>query len=157
MTLVGAFKADNGYDHRAGTINLNFKKHAQVRLRVHRFVIRRFPDSCVHNYTAADAIANTLQIRIIEKPVVNIIERFAKPENRTSPDACVRTNARMKTNGSIAPTIAAESKIQIPPIVWAATIHPNWTRKNRATQTDNAILNVRVFSVLGIRLTHDTA
>ena len=31
----------NGYDHRAGTINLNFKKHAQVRLRVHRFVIRR--------------------------------------------------------------------------------------------------------------------
>ena len=32
---------DNGYDHRAGTINLNFKKHAQVRLRVHHIVIPR--------------------------------------------------------------------------------------------------------------------
>ena len=33
---------DNGNDHRAGTIDLNIEKHAQDRLRVHRFVIPRF-------------------------------------------------------------------------------------------------------------------
>ena len=32
---------DNGNDHRAGTIDLNIEKHAQVRLRVHRIVILR--------------------------------------------------------------------------------------------------------------------
>ena len=30
---------DNVRDHRAGTSNLNFKKHTQVRLRVHHIVI----------------------------------------------------------------------------------------------------------------------
>ena len=34
-------KSDNVRDHRAGTIDLSFKKHAQVRLRVHHIVIRR--------------------------------------------------------------------------------------------------------------------
>ena len=38
---------DNGYDHRAGTIDLNIEKHTQVRLRVHRFVIRRI-DRLIH-------------------------------------------------------------------------------------------------------------
>ena len=35
-------RRDNGGDHRAGTIDLSFKKHAQVRLRVHHIVIQRF-------------------------------------------------------------------------------------------------------------------
>ena len=35
----------NGYDHRAGTINLNIEKDAQVRLRVHRFASPRFRHS----------------------------------------------------------------------------------------------------------------
>ena len=34
-------KRDNGKDHRAGTIDLITNSHAQVRLRVHRIVIRR--------------------------------------------------------------------------------------------------------------------
>ncbi len=32
---------DNGKDNRAGTIDLNMKKYAQVRLRVHHIVIPR--------------------------------------------------------------------------------------------------------------------
>ena len=42
VTLAQIVKRHNGNDHRAGTINLNIEKHAQVRLRVHRIVIRRF-------------------------------------------------------------------------------------------------------------------
>ena len=34
------FKRHNDNDHRAGTIDLNIEKHAQVRLRVHRIVMR---------------------------------------------------------------------------------------------------------------------
>ena len=45
VTMMGAYAAygdvvietDNGGDHRAGTSNLNFKKHVQIR-RVHRIV-----------------------------------------------------------------------------------------------------------------------
>ena len=33
------YLTDNGYDHRAGTNDLIINSHAQVRLRVHRFVI----------------------------------------------------------------------------------------------------------------------
>ena len=36
-----SFRRHNGNDHRAGTIDLNIKKHAQVRLRVHRIVTPR--------------------------------------------------------------------------------------------------------------------
>ena len=35
-------KRDNGSDHRAGTNDHPFQKHAQARLRVHHIVIRRF-------------------------------------------------------------------------------------------------------------------
>ena len=34
----GFIEANNGNDHRAGTINLNIKNHAQVRIRVHLIV-----------------------------------------------------------------------------------------------------------------------
>ena len=37
----GFIEANNGNDHRAGTINLNIKNHAQVRIRVHLIVIPR--------------------------------------------------------------------------------------------------------------------
>ena len=36
-----ASKSDNVRDHRAGTSDLPFQKHAQVRLRVHHIVILR--------------------------------------------------------------------------------------------------------------------
>ena len=41
VTLNLGTEPNNGSDHRAGTNNLNFKKHAQVRLRVHHIVIPR--------------------------------------------------------------------------------------------------------------------
>ena len=97
-------------------------------------------------YTAADAVAKTLQIRIVEKIVFNIFARFANPENRTSPDVCAKAKANRETKGRTAPTIAAESKIQTPPIVCAATIQPTWARNNKARNIDNAVLGVRDFS-----------
>ena len=43
MAMSNAFgKEHNVRDHRAGTIDQPLQKHAQVRLRVHHIVIRRF-------------------------------------------------------------------------------------------------------------------
>ena len=39
---IWLLKRDNVQDHRAGTSDLPFLKHAQARLRVHRFVIQLF-------------------------------------------------------------------------------------------------------------------
>ena len=41
-SFANQVESENGNDHRAGTIDLNFKKHTQVRLRVHRIVIWSF-------------------------------------------------------------------------------------------------------------------
>ena len=40
--VMGSVERDNGNDQRAGTIDLNIENDAQVRLRVHRIVIRRY-------------------------------------------------------------------------------------------------------------------
>ena len=42
MAADGVREQDNVRDHRAGTSDHLFQKHAQARLRVHHIVIRRF-------------------------------------------------------------------------------------------------------------------
>ena len=42
VRVENLIEADNVRDHRAGSSDHPFQKHAQVRLRVHHIVIRRF-------------------------------------------------------------------------------------------------------------------
>ena len=53
------FQSGNGYDHRAGTINLIIENHTQARLRVHRFVIPRLLGEQVQ--VDSQSIANIAQ------------------------------------------------------------------------------------------------
>ena len=58
-------KQDNVRDHRAGTSNLNFKKHAQVRLRVHHIVIPRF-DGSVERRVRVDSSTQVITAQEIQ-------------------------------------------------------------------------------------------
>ena len=67
---------DNGFDHRAGTSDSPFQKHAQARLRVHRFVIRRIPASSWIRQSPL-VYFNVLQSGF--QQIDGIIEMFAQP------------------------------------------------------------------------------